>query len=63
MPEKLFILDDGDGYQRQVTIKTPWPWDAPEPEEQTIPNGIRQLEKAGALIAAEIDRLLRLEGK
>jgi hypothetical protein len=26
-------------------------------------NRIRELEKAGALIAAEIDRLLRLEGK
>jgi hypothetical protein len=24
---------------------------------------IRELEKAGALVAAEIDRLLRLEGK
>jgi hypothetical protein len=39
-----------------------WPWGMdwykPTPE-----NRIRELEKAGALIAAEIDRLLRLEGK
>ena len=39
-----------------------WPWDwrfwKPTPK-----NRIRELEKAGALIAAEIDRLLRLEGK
>jgi hypothetical protein len=42
--------------------KTFWPWDArwwkPSPEKR-----IRNLEKAGALIAAEIDRLLRLESK
>jgi len=39
-----------------------WPWDerwwSPTPN-----NRIRELEKAGALIAAEIDRLLRLEEK
>jgi hypothetical protein len=29
----------------------------------TLDNRIRELEKAGALIAAEIDRLQRLEGK
>lgn len=37
-----------------------WPWDEecwkPSPD-----NRIRELEKAGALIAAEIDRLLRAE--
>jgi hypothetical protein len=48
-----------------VTIelsKLLWPWDwkwwSPTPN-----NRIRELEKAGALIAAEIDRLLRLEEK
>jgi hypothetical protein len=39
-----------------------WPWDQrywrPTPK-----NRIRELEKAGALIAAEIDRLIRLEEK
>jgi hypothetical protein len=39
-----------------------WPWDSaywkPSPD-----NRIRDMEKAGALIAAEIDRLLRLEEK
>jgi hypothetical protein len=38
-----------------------WPWfDGWEP---TPNNRIWELEKAGALIAAEIDRLQRLEGK
>jgi hypothetical protein len=38
----------------------PWPdaWRKPTPD-----NRIRELEKAGALIAAEIDRLQRLENK
>jgi hypothetical protein len=51
----------------QIGIRNPtslinelWPWDAcwwkPVPG-----NRIRELTKAGALIAAEIDRLLRLE--
>lgn len=35
-----------------------WPW---EPYYWKPKNRIRNLEKAGALIAAEIDRLLRLE--
>jgi len=42
----------------------PWPW-ADEwykrPENPTRAERIRMLEKAGALIAAEIDRLLRAE--
>jgi len=38
-----------------------WPWDR-EWWKPTPDNRIRELEKAGALIAAEIDRLLRLEG-
>lgn len=39
-----------------------WPWDVqwykPTPDDR-----IRELEKAGALIAAEIDRLQRLESQ
>ena len=37
-----------------------WPWDD-KYWKPTPKNRIRELEKAGALIAAEIDRLLRLE--
>jgi hypothetical protein len=39
-----------------------WPW-ADEWYRPTPENRIRELEKAGALIAAEIDRLQRLEEK
>jgi hypothetical protein len=39
-----------------------WPWKK-ELWKPTPDNRIRELEKAGALIAAEIDRLLRLEDK
>jgi hypothetical protein len=52
------LLNDGLG--RWVSlIELFWPWEKhwwkPTPE-----NRIRELEKAGALIAAEIDRLLRI---
>ena len=50
--------EDGD----EDAIPDEWPWERkywkPTPE-----NRIRELEKAGALIAAEIDRLLRLDKK
>lgn len=36
-----------------------WPWDASW--WKPSPDAVRNLEKAGALIAAEIDRLLRIE--
>lgn len=51
-----------------ITFEDPWPWDGysdkrphdgnvlKKPTEEQY---LRQLEKAGALIAAEIDRLLR----
>ena len=39
-----------------------WPW-AKEWWKPTPNDRIRELEKAGALIAAEIDRLLRLKSK
>jgi len=59
---------------REITFVTPlgkntlslenalWPW-AWEWWKPTPENRIRELEKAGALIAAEIDRLLRLEAQ
>jgi hypothetical protein len=39
-----------------------WPWDL-QWWKPTPDNRIRELEKAGALIAAEIDRLLALMGE
>ena len=39
-----------------------WPW-LPRDWKPCPGDRIRELEKAGALIAAEIDRLLRLEAK
>jgi len=47
--------EDGD----EDAIPQEWPW-ADEYWKPTPGNRIRELEKAGALIAAEIDRLLRL---
>jgi hypothetical protein len=54
------VTDDGFFPQRREIILWPWSseWWKPSPE-----NRIRELEKAGALIAAEIDRLQRLEAK
>jgi hypothetical protein len=59
MPEWLRKITDEYG---NTELENTWPWDRkwwkPSPD-----NRIRELEKAGALIAAEIDRLLRLEEK
>ena len=44
------------------TAKELWPWDYEwwkPPKEATISEGIHELAKAGALIAAEIDKLQR----
>lgn len=38
-----------------------WPWEQRWYKPSGASNRIRELEKAGALIAAEIDRLLRLQ--
>jgi hypothetical protein len=66
-------------YVNQFTFRDPWPqawderWDKRPVEDMgnellgnaslPIDERIRQLEKAGALCAAEIDRLLRLKEK
>jgi hypothetical protein len=59
MPKEHRKVEDDWGVSRRKYL---WPWDkkwwSPTPK-----NRIRELEKAGALIAAEIDRLLRLEEK
>jgi hypothetical protein len=51
-------------YDRRYATPEEWPWSLNwwKPSEgNTVPDRIRELEKAGALIAAEIDRLIRLE--
>jgi hypothetical protein len=57
-PDPQCIVDGSE----EPCVPDEWPFDPswwqPAPE-----NRIRELEKAGALIAAEIDRLQRLESK
>lgn len=71
-PELLYQMD-GSGVN-EIRFVDPWPWSQDEDKrphpgdgnfvgpnrDLPIAKRIRQLEKAGALIAAEIDRLLRL---
>ena len=56
------IVRHYDGYPKEVSYPRGWPWDAkwwkPCPG-----NRIKELAKAGALIAAEIDRLMNAEMK
>ena len=47
-------------YRKQSRIDWPWDWEWWKP---TPANDVRQLVKAGALIAAEIDRLQRQQEK
>ena len=67
-PEMIYVRED---YANQVRFADPWPWhirydsrqydgNVVAPDKATRAQRIRLLEKAGALIAAEIDRLLRL---
>jgi hypothetical protein len=62
-PIQLFRLTRWNG--KDVWVD-PWPvqwameWDKRDPNGATGEARIRELEKAGALIAAEIDRLMRL---
>jgi hypothetical protein len=50
---------EGYVYNRRAAL---WPW-ADEWYRPTPDNRIRELVKSGALVVAEIDRLLRLEEK
>jgi hypothetical protein len=74
---RQFTADESDRevYVR-VRFEDPWPWGPPNDRRPQDPTGaimdpgqvpvdarIRLLEKAGALIAAEIDRLLRTKGR
>lgn len=66
-PEKIYVEDKR---ANAIYFVDPWPWhprydarpcngNVVTPEKATKQERIRLLEKAGALIAAEIDRLLR----
>lgn len=67
-PEPVYSLRSH--YEGGMTFADPWPWDAdwdkrPRDDHDCLRSAtqaerIRMLEKAGALIAAEIDRLLRI---
>lgn len=68
-PEPIFVRRD---FAAGTTYRDPWPWEDrldKRPyngnvlilETATTAQRIRILEKAGALIAAEIDRLLRAQ--
>lgn len=66
-PERIFCLNvregiDSDGVQQgTMTWHEPWPhgWQqGTNGASDGVPGRIRDLERAGALIAAEIDRLL-----
>ena len=71
-PDKLDEFIES-GY---TIMEVVWPWDnqfykpskgniytSENPPQENIDNRIHELAKAGALIAAEIDRLLRLKNK
>ncbi len=60
-PAAVYAVRGGD--DPAYMFRDPWPWDQqwdkrPYGRRPTRDERIRQLEKAGALIAAEIDRLL-----
>ena len=54
------LADPNDFHLVQVSVPCGWPWDV-ECWKPTPGNRIRELAKAGALCAAEIDRLQRKE--
>jgi len=61
-PEPVYVRH-GPG----MLFRDPWPWDRRHDKRHARSDGnvgrIRDLAKAGALIAAEIDRLLREEAR
>lgn len=72
-PERLYAKAE---YSRGTSFVDPWPWAEHWDKRARTKDGslksysstpiddrVRQLEKAGALIAAEIDRLLRRKAK
>ncbi len=70
-PEPIYVERR---YAKRILMENPWPWSEGRDrrpgedgtvnrEKQSIADRIRELERAGALVAAEIDRLLRLAKK
>ena len=58
LPEKIRSVYIGGLFMKQSLLNELWSWD--KHWWKSVPDSrIRELEKAGALIAAEIDRLLR----
>lgn len=55
-PGTVYSLTPG----ASIAFKDPWPWES-EADKRSQHDRIRQLTVAGALIAAEIDRLLRAD--
>lgn len=72
-PIPIYKIEEKCSFPQELTLRDPWPFDHKDDKRfdrlnQCIPQGkltiekrIRFLAKAGALIAAEIDRLKRLE--
>lgn len=70
-PERVYTLGQGvTPKDRVISFKDPWPEAGLDPvfdkrpsykRTPSVKKRIRSLEKAGALIAAEIDRLQRLQ--
>jgi hypothetical protein len=60
MASLCYVMPPSCRYEVFLTTYWPWQWEWWKPTHE---NRIRELEKAGALIAAEIDRLLRPEVK
>jgi hypothetical protein len=59
-PDPVFVMLQ-NAPRGVVQFADPWPWSSgwdKRPRMPTLDDRIRMLEKAGALIAAEIDRLL-----
>jgi hypothetical protein len=62
-PESIYVKRE---HERFVGFVDPWPWDKNWDKRHDYPNTDQKIEmlvKAGALIAAEIDRLLRQKDK
>jgi NTP pyrophosphatase (non-canonical NTP hydrolase) len=62
-PDRRALCVNHEAYDRDtIVLDTLWPWEK-EWWKPTPNDRIKELSKAGALIAAEIDRLQRLQGK
>lgn len=67
-PRQVYTVEQYGQYAQQTIYRDPWPFDQEFDKRTAIDtinmlpeHRVRMLAKAGALIAAEIDRLLRME--